>query len=469
MSKNEIPSRHLEIYNRKTYAELSESADLPAMFYIKVKGTLETRTIVIPMTYLDGTINSAHSFIVEFFRTRGNHLLPIYDDAVDYLNGLLIESFNKFCKEIESKFDRSFDDILYWTRKWRDVSTDIIKDSFEKYPLYHNKEDRYDSNFGILKQSINIIHQLYSEHLAELNFGPLSQVSDVVLYNFWGDSVTANQVNQDSLLCPSDLDLKTTNRVMNCIVFAENISPIIDLSCGKLSERNDAASKMQNAIVSLFRDYIKRINMKIAFDPEVLAFVTDYWKEITKGIIANEIYIKIHSLTFENVERSFFKRKPAFVMRSHVKFLEGLYALSDRYLAFACDLYKNEHLAKYLNHAWSKELKAFNLDYRALYKAMSGTYFDAVTYEQFKFCFESADMSLLQRKCKVGKYGGIRYMIVKLRSDLPIWYEKVADTLTDSNGKKYDKITLQRSVFDDKVYAKEFRKMIKSIDIDFPK
>ena len=92
-----------------------------------------------------------------------------------------------------------------------------------------------------------------------------------------------------------------------------------------------------------------------------------------------------------------------------------------------------------------------------------------VTYEQFKYCFESADMSLLQSKCANNKYGGIRYMIVKLRTVLPTWYEKVAETITDSNGNKYDKISLQRSVADYKVYAKDFRKMIKEIDIDFPK
>ena len=60
-------------------------------------------------------------------------------------------------------------------------------------------------------------------------------------------------------------------------------------------------------------------------------------------------------------------------------------------------------------------------------------------------------------------------MIVKLRTVLPTWYEKVAETITDSNGNKYDKISLQRSVADYKVYAKDFRKMIKEIDIDFPK
>ena len=122
-----------------------------------------------------------------------------------------------------------------------------------------------------------------------------------------------------------------------------------------------------------------------------------------------------------------------------------------------------------MNNAWSEELKKYNLNYRKLYSAMSGDYFTGVSYEQFKYCFESADMSLLQSKCASGKYGGIRYMIVKLRSVLPIWYERVAETITDSNGKKYDKISLQRSVADDKVYAKEFRNMIRNIDIDFPK
>ena len=172
-------------------------------------------------------------------------------------------------------------------------------------------------------------------------------------------------------------------------------------------------------------------------------------------IIGNEIYFKIASLPLENLDKPFFKRRSAYKLKKLTTYLEGLYALVDRYLAYACDFYENEYLSKYLNNVWSKELKEYNLNYRKLYSAMSGEYFAGVTYEQFKYCFESADRSLLQSKCANNKYGGIRHMIVKLRTVLPTWYEKVAETITDSNGNKYDKISLQRSVADWKVVLKE--------------
>lgn len=465
--ENKIPSRHLELYNRKLYEELAASSDLPSLFYRRQELRLETSTIIIPMTLCDGSIMSAHSFFNEVYRTRLSHQVPLYDDAVDYLGGFLIESFNQFCKGLEEKFNGSLDDILLWTQKWRDVSIDIMKDSFEKSPLYKGKNGRYHSNLGMLKQSIKIIYQLRCEYLAELGIGPFAKVGDVVLYNFWEEDI-APKLESD-LISPSETDLQKTSRAHNNMLFTEKITPYIYKVCGPFSDREAAANHFKETITTLFRDYIKRVNKTVSFDPSILGFVTEYWKDTTKVIIGNEIYFKIASLPLENLDKPFFKRRSAYKLKKLTTYLEGLYALVDRYLAYACDFYENEYLSKYLNNVWSKELKEYNLNYRKLYSAMSGEYFTGVTYEQFKYCFESADMSLLQSKCANNKYGGIRYMIVKLRTVLPTWYEKVAETITDSNGNKYDKISLQRSVADYKVYAKDFRKMIKEIDIDFPK
>ena len=110
--KTKIPSRHLELYNRKLYEELAASTDLPALFYRRQELRLETSTIIIPMTLCDGSIESAHSFFNEVYRTRLSHQVPLYDDAVDYLGGFLIESFNQFCKGLEEKFNGSLDDIF---------------------------------------------------------------------------------------------------------------------------------------------------------------------------------------------------------------------------------------------------------------------------------------------------------------------------------------------------------------------
>jgi hypothetical protein len=467
--ENKIPSRHLELYNRKLYEELAASPDLPSLFYRRQELLLETSTIIIPMTLCDGSITSAHSFFNEVYRTRLNHQVPLYDDAVDYLCGFLIESFNQFCKGLEEKFKNSFDDILLWTQKWRDVSIDIMKDSFEKAPLYKATNGRFHSNLGMVKQSVKLIYQLRCEYLADLGLGPFAKIADVVLYNFWGDDIAADPELLSDLISPSETDLQKTGRIQNNMLLTEKIAPYICKACGPFSDRESAADDFKETITGLFRDYIKRVNKAVAFDPSILVFVTEYWKDTTKVIIGNEIYFKIISLSFENLDKPFFKRKSKYKLEKTATYLEGLYALADRYLAYACDFYENEYLSKYLNNAWSKELKKYNLNYRKLYSAMSGDYFTGVSYEQFKYCFESADMSLLQSKCASGKYGGIRYMIVKLRSVLPIWYERVAETITDSKGKKYDKISLQRSVADDKVYAKEFRNMIRNIDIDFPK
>ena len=467
--ENKIPSRHLELYNRKLYEELAASPDLPSLFYRKQELLLETSTIIIPMTICDGSITSAHSFFNEVYRTRLNHQVPLFDDAVDYLCGFLIESFNQICKGLEEKFKNSFDDILLWTQKWRDVSIDIMKDSFEKAPLYKATNGRFHSNLGMVKQSVKLIYQLRCEYLADLGLGPFAKIADVVLYNFWGDDIAADPELLGDLISPSETDLQKTGRIQNNMLLTEKIAPYICKACGPFSDRESAADNFKEAITGLFRDYIKRVNKAVAFDPSILVFVTEYWKDTTKVIIGTEIYFKIISLSFENLDKPFLKRKSKYKLEKIATYLEGLYALVDRYLAYACDFYENEYLSKYLNNAWSKELKKYNLNYRKLYSAMSGDYFTGVSYEQFKYCFESADMSLLQSKCASGKYGGIRYMIVKLRSVLPIWYERVAETITDSNGKKYDKISLQRSVADDKVYAKEFRNMIRNIDIDFPK
>lgn len=465
--KTKIPSRHLELYNRKLYEELAASSDLPSLFYRRQELHLETSTLIIPMTLCDGSIESAHSFLNEFYETRLNHQVPLYDDAVDYLGGFLIESFKQFCKGIEEKFKGSFDDILLWTQKWRDVSIDIMKDSFEKFPLYKAQSGRYHSNFGMLKQSIKIIYQLRCDYLAELRIGPFAKVADVVLYNFWGEDI-APELESD-LISPSETDLQKTSRAHNAMLFIEKITPDIYKVCGPFSDREAAANNFKETITTLFRDYIKRVNKAVAFDPSILGFVTEYWKDTTKVIVGNEIYFKIASLPLENLDKPFFRRKSASKLKKLTTYLEGLYALVDRYLAYACDFYKNEYLSKYLSNVWSKELKEYNLNYRELYSAMSGEYFTGVTYEQFKYCFESADMSLLQSKCSNGKYGGIRYMIVKLRMVLPIWYKTVAPTITDSKGNSYDNISLQKSVDDSKVYAKKFRSMIKKIDIDFPK
>jgi hypothetical protein len=344
-----------------------------------------------------------------------------------------------------------------------------MKDSFEKAPLYKATNGRFHSNLGMVKQSVKLIYQLRCEYLADLGLGPFAKIADVVLYNFWGDDIAADPELLGDLISPSETDLQKTGRIQNNMLLTEKIAPYICKACGPFSDRESAADNFKEAITGLFRDYIKRVNKAVAFDPSILVFVTEYWKDTTKVIIGNEIYFKIISLSFENLDKPFFKRKSKYKLEKTATYLEGLYALVDRYLAYACDFYENEYLSKYLNNAWSKELKKYNLNYRKLYSAMSGDYFTGVSYEQFKYCFESADMSLLQSKCASGKYGGIRYMIVKLRSVLPIWYERVAETITDSNGKKYDKISLQRSVADDKVYAKEFRNMIRNIDIDFPK
>ena len=467
--ENKIPSRHLELYNRKLYEELAASPDLPSLFYRRQELLLETSTIIIPMTICDGSITSAHSFFNEVYRTRLNHQVPLYDDAVDYLCGFLIESFNQFCKGLAEKFKNSFDDILLWTQKWRDVSIDIMKDSFEKAPLYKATNGRFHSNLGMVKQSVKLIYQLRCEYLADLGLGPFAKIADVVLYTFLGDDIAADPELLGDLISPSETDLQKTGRIQNNMLLTEKIAPYICKACGPFSDRESAADDFKEAITGLFRDYIKRVNKAVAFDPSILVFVTEYWKDTTKVIIGNEIYFKIISLSFENLDKPFFKRKSKYKLEKIATYLEGLYALVDRYLAYACDFYENEYLSKYLNNAWSEELKKYNLNYRKLYSAMSGDYFTGVSYEQFKYCFESADMSLLQSKCASGKYGGIRYMIVKLRSVLPIWYERVAETITDSKGKKYDKISLQRSVADDKVYAKEFRNMIRNIDIDFPK
>ena len=395
--------------------------------------------------------------------------MPLYDDAVDYLGGFLIESFNQFCKGLEEKFNGSLDGILLWTQKWRDASIDMMKDSFEKAPLYKAQNGRSYSNLGMLSQSIKTIYQLRCEYLAEQGIGPFAKIADVVLYNLWEDKISMDPEKESDLISPSETDLQKTAMLHNSMLFINRIAPYINKVCGSFSDRKSAADYFNETITTLFRDYIKRVNKAVTFDPSILGFCTEYWKDTTKVIIGNEIYFKIASLAFENQDKPFYKRKSVYKLKKIATFLEGLYALVDRYLAYACDFYKKEYLSKYLNNEWSKELKKYNLNYRELYTAMSGEYFTGVTYEQFKYCFESADMSLLQRKCLTGKYGGIRYMIVKLRSELPIWYEMVAETITDSNGKKYDKLSLQRSVADSKVYAKNFRKMIKEIDIDFPK
>lgn len=66
--KPKIPSRHLHIYNRKSYEEVSENVEIPANFYQKLRAHMETSYMVVPYDVVDGTIDSAHTFFREYYK-----------------------------------------------------------------------------------------------------------------------------------------------------------------------------------------------------------------------------------------------------------------------------------------------------------------------------------------------------------------------------------------------------------------
>ena len=82
----------------------------------------------------------------------------------------------------------------------------------------------------------------------------------------------------------------TSRQIQNNMLLTEKIAPYICKACGPFSDRESAADNFKEAITGLFRNYIKRVNKAVAFDPSILVFVTEYWKDTTKEIIGYEIY-----------------------------------------------------------------------------------------------------------------------------------------------------------------------------------
>jgi len=469
--KPKIPSRHLHIYNRKSYEEVSENVEIPANFYQKLRAHMETSYMVVPYDVVDGTIDSAHTFFREYYKNRYSHQVSIPDDSVDLLLGYLIQSFEQFTPEIENKFKGSFSDAMNWLTKWRDVSIDMMKNAYELFPIYVTEQEKTLSNYILLKQSVKLIYQTYFQYIDQMLHRTHPEVYDIITFNYWGQELFAFQDKAKELACPSEEDMQRTDNLHNRDLFAHKYSEYIERVLCSSKETDAVCSELKKEFGDLFRDFIERVNAKASFNPEILKFATEYWKDIAITIISNELYFKIALLQQERPKKKFSLLTRVSGISRKILRLEDMFAITDRLLVSICNLYKDHHLSKYLSDPWSQELRDLNLPYRKLFYAMAGEYFSGIKYEQFKYCFESADMSLLQSKCssKEGAYGAIRYLIIRVGKKCPTWFKEVAKSLTNANGDAYTHLTLARSVKDDKEFAKAFRKLMAVNDIVLPK
>lgn len=445
---------------------------MPSLFYKKIEGSLETKMLTLPHTLTDGSMEKSVIFIVDLFRTRVCHKFPLDNDIEEMLASFLISSFEQFCADIEQKYKDSIEEIKSWAEKWRNATIDLLKYAYEQAPMYKCQTHKHRSNIFLVKRSIQLVSELYTEYFENLPFEDFQDVSDTIMYNFWGSRLPQFQDGIKELVCPSENDLEKTDRFRNRLLFARRYDELISNILEENSDGNKLLNEFRDHICFLFRDYINRLNMKIPSNPELLKFATSFWKYTTKTILSNETYIGLNEylITYSLKDSSQSESESACLELKRK--IEDIYTAADKYVDYACDIFHNDFLLKKLNCPWSMELQKLNLQYRELFNAMKGTYFTGVKFEQFKYCFESADMSLLQERCstsKEGAYGAIRYLVIRIGKKCPIWFKEVAKSLKNSKGVQYDHLTLARSVKDDKEFAKTFRELMIVNDIVLPK
>lgn len=460
-----FPSKHQRLDSQKRYKAYIDNPDIPALFYKKLEADMQFSFATIPVIFYDGTVESAQAYIEGIFNRRAGSQNIRYDDAKELLAGYFVESFCSFCHNIELKYNNSFFDIIKWAKIWRDVSIDLVKDSYVLFPEYEGKV----SNLGIAQYAIRNIYNSYIQYISELSVGTWADVSDIPLYDYESLNHKCTLNSSNNVICPSIEEYAKNDIVNNNYMFANRVNEYIT---DVMKDKMDIVPfycDLRDTIHQLFVSYIKRVDAKSPFNVELLKFATEYWKDSTDIIISNAIYSEIQYRFMYNFNKSLFKRRAWLKSQQQQRKLLVLYSKVFDFLSFTCDLYKNDYLAKLYNKPWSLELSKLNLHYRKMYECMNGTYFSGLKYEQFKYCFESADMSLLRDKAKdKNAYAAIKYMVVKIGVKCKIWFSNVSSTLVDDNGNKYSEYDLIHLVRDDRKYAKDFRQMMLDNDIDFP-
>ena len=460
-----FPSKHQRLDSQKTYKAYIDNPDIPALFYKKLEADLQFSFATVPVILYDGTVESAQSYIEEIFNRRVGSQNIHCEDAKELLVGYLVESFNSFCHNIELKYNDSFDDISKWVKVWRDVSIDIIKDSYVRFPEYDEKV----SSLGIAQYAITNIYNSYIQYISELSVGNWADVSDIPLYDYEILNHKSSPNNYNKVICPSIEEYAKNDIVHNNVMFANRVNEYIN---DVIKDKMDIMSlycDLRDTIHQLFVNYIKRVDAKSPFNVEVLKFAAEHWKDTTDVIISNAIYCEIQYRFMYNNKKSLFKNRAWKKSHKQQRKLQELYAKVFDLLAFTCDLYKNDYLAKLYSKPWSLELGNLNINYRKIYECMNGTYFNGLKYEQFKYCFESADMSLLQERCvdKDAK-AVIKLMVAKIGHTCQTWYTYAAATLIDDKGKPYNKTSLARNIHEERPYARNFRNLLKAMDVEFP-
>ena len=409
-------------------------------------------------------------FLFYLFKFSRSAVGGLEEVCGELIRAIQVRLFDSYISKLVEQHRQDYQAIDDWCRKWVDVTMEIIVESFELMPFPKEGSGIYD-NLDLCKQALGMSLYQYEESLAKMNNDIPLKVSNVILYNFWGNDYGFHIENIDKYSAPSTEDNQKTDRLLNCLLFEETIREYVKKAVALTNQTDPIVSYLdepKKLIGDLFSAYTKLLRIRKIKDVKSLAFAIRHWRYMTEKIIYQVTEIERQRFRMSEYPPGSVLHSQIFVLsltnrKRYDAILEFRKKIST-WVQFVCDSYENRLHAGDLRYPWAEGLDNVRIDYSGLYKLFITEgpyhYLCGISEADFRDAIESAQINVLMDHLAIpdkdvsrGKdakeptrdtsKAAIRFLVQQIGRQVRDWYDVAAASMLDSNGKPYTVAALQ--------------------------
>lgn len=329
---------------------------------------------------------------------------------------------------------------------WVNMTSQIVRWAFTNDILVKDGFDKRRSSARLFSELNALLNKLVDSFLEVELREKFSKISNVVLYNLWGDNHKDLLGSaQDSL--PLSTDEKAATSIQdNKRRFFDNLYLSIKESSLELTESAffKQCETISSYIASLFKDYFIRLRKSRLQDIDAYHFACTYWEVVTEQIILRcfvsliaEYLVEIKKGKIKTVlspsvdgEEMYYHNRAAVITK---RLLDTVKTICDEF---------DERIGSDVVSPWNERLLKLNIDYDYLYLNLKEKLFTGVSLGSFKQSIQEADFKSIKaaKTNSIGVTGGLNYLISQLGYKLgKEWFEKAS--LSVCEGKTIESAT----------------------------
>lgn len=375
------------------------------------------------------------------------------DDMEYAAKGLIMALFQTYSEKLEQHFEKSFEDVASWVRKWRDVSLDIIKEVYESCPESIGIMGGHLDVLRIVRQTMWTAECVCSEFLESRKYGKLQYASDVVPYNFWGYKYSEMYSSARSEVRSSEENGAVIDVLNNKLYLAKRYRDSMDrivAVADDVDKANGVIEEVCDEFKTLFSEYTKLLHLRGLSSHKMLSAAAQHWKDITATSVDVETFLYGQPFRLIDYHPGDIIHPEVF-RSSELGKWEAIHALKKQLLNVIngdIQLYVDGLKGNPVSYEWTDSLDKLKIKYVKLYKAMIALrYFDSsLSYDVFCDAIKRADVSAIQDALinPIRNTSALRCLVRTIGHEVDSWYAAAATTLKDSKGNPYTRDKLDK-------------------------